>query len=44
MIELEDHYKDMKKKYSHLDIWDDLLKIIDKHKKKLLSRYKKSDK
>jgi len=36
IIELEDYYKDMKKKHPNLNIWDKLLKIIDKRKREIL--------
>lgn len=33
IIDLEDYYKSMKKKYPHLKMWDDLLDLLKKHKK-----------
>ena len=34
--ELEKYYKDMKKKYPHLDIWDEVLEYITKRKNEIL--------
>lgn len=36
--ELEDYYRDMKKKYPKLDIWDKLLDFLDKKKSNAFNR------
>ena len=39
LIEMEDFYRDMRKKYPLTkDIWDELLKLIDKHKSEILNK------
>ena len=39
LTELEDFYIDMRKKYPLTkDIWNELLKLVDKHKSKILNK------
>lgn len=37
VIELEDYYKDMKKKYPNVEIWDNLLDLLKQYKNKIFS-------
>lgn len=37
ITKLEDYYKNMKKKYPNLKMWDELLDILKKHKERFFS-------
>lgn len=37
ITKLEDYYKNMKKKYPNLNMWDELLDILKKHKERFFS-------